>query len=138
MGLSIRAYGGVKLVKEKDSSICCLWEWADEHMSDSNVIVTYINPHFPQQGRGLVSGVYTYTDSVGGFNKSYSGYSIFRELLAKVSGIKPLSVLDACFISPSILDDICERSYIENKPYSSRVWYDKSNIYPLEYLINFQ
>jgi len=138
MGLDIRAYGGVKLVKETDFNIECMWEWAEENIEGDKFTIPFSNPYFPTQSIGISDGVYTFEDCYSQFSRSYSGYSTLREAIAKASGVEPMTILEDSFNKPSTLDYGGSRqSYIKTLPYLSRYWFGTDTPYTLGLLLNF-
>ena len=133
MGLDIRGYSKVKLIEgSDDESIECKYEWADELSGGSWDVCTipYLNEDFPKHSEDLVEGVYTFEDHAEGGSRSYSGWSNFREVLAKNVGYEPITLDEV----PDDWDEYTKRSFLLN-PHQSRVFNVKEG--PLFELINF-
>lgn len=130
MGLSISGYSKVKLIEVSTSdNIECKYEWMEDNNIESGV-VPYLNCDFPSHCTGLEDGVYTYEDCVDGGRRSYSGWSNFREVLAKNVGYTPITEDEI----PSGWDEYTKRNFLLN-PHQSRAFNVKGGI--LYELINF-
>lgn len=93
MGLDIRGYSRVRLIEVSTSdNIECKYEWMDDNNIDG--VIPYLNLDFLSHCVGLQDGVYTYDTCESGGSRSYSGWSNFREVLAKSVGYVPMSVKD--------------------------------------------
>ena len=120
MGLDIRGYSKVKLIEgSDDEAIECKYEWADGLSGGSWDVCTipYLNEDFPKHSEGLVSGVYTYYSCEDGGRRSYSGWSNFREVLAKNVGYEPITPDEV----PDDWDEYTKQSFLL-RPYQSRVF----------------
>lgn len=77
MGLDISYYRQAKYVREYPE---------DGDYDYPNEIGAHVNPDFPEQADGLISGIYTAEDE-GGFRAgSYGGYNQWRSQLAGLAG----------------------------------------------------
>lgn len=87
MGLDITAYKQLKLVRPLTDTEKADYEVEDE--SENNVVFYNFNEDFPEHSERLEPfSLYECTERVGFRAGSYSGYSIWRNELAKVAGFK--------------------------------------------------
>ena len=143
MGLDITGYSEVKLLQEDTDEIECIWEWQDQFDEDypdsSPTTVLYMNPSFPEQCSGLVTGVYMYesTDDAQ-LRYGYGVWSNIRNILAKACGYKKANIIDISFTNPEILDDDNHwwRTSVERHPYQQSA-FNKDGSDKLYYLLNF-
>lgn len=94
MGLDIRLYTGVKLVKPKseinheDGVYGYMEDLERECVDVSKTVILQGNTDFPNHFIGE-DGIYSYTQYEHVLSRSYSGYSNFRDALAKSVGYTP-------------------------------------------------
>lgn len=83
MGLDITVYSFVRLRPDLNQES---YDWQDDSLRE-----LYVNPDFPAQADGLVSGVYEAEKAFGFRAGSYGSYSAWREQLARLAQYAPVA-----------------------------------------------
>jgi hypothetical protein len=86
MGLDINAYRGLKVAPEAELD---LDGYPEDYMHFVRInpgLIAATEAHFPSRTAGVFSGIFSFTEAIRFRAGSYSGYNIWRDWLAGISG----------------------------------------------------